>query len=260
MSLEKVRGTTLRTVERALDVLEIVAQSSGMLQIKEVADKLDHNLTSTYHIVNTLIAREYLSKDVQGGLIIGRRIGVLNASLVRAFDFNADVRPLIAKLASDSGETVYLTRLINASAVIQMVVESQHSLRVTGLDVGYSGSEDHRASGKAVLAHMSEPDLLNAFAKLHPEILEIHGSSRFASLVGELAEIRRQGYAFDNEDYELGVCCVAAPYFMPDGTVGGSVAASAPALRVDRLRDHIRNQVTTTAEFISQLLTSSAAV
>jgi DNA-binding IclR family transcriptional regulator len=59
MTREGVLGTTLKTVERALDVLEMVAQSDEALQIKDIADKLDHNLSSTYHTVNTLLTRQY---------------------------------------------------------------------------------------------------------------------------------------------------------------------------------------------------------
>jgi IclR family acetate operon transcriptional repressor len=257
MTREGVLGTTLKTVERALDVLEMVAQSDEALQIKDIADKLDHNLSSTYHTVNTLLTRQYLHKSDRGGLTIGTKIGILSASLVRGSDFNADVRPLIAKLAADSGETVYMSLFIAGSAVIQIVIESKKSLRVTGLSVGYSGLEDRRASGKAVLAHLSTVELNKFFVALHPKISATERTNRLESLSMELAEVRERGYAFDEQNYEPGVCCVAAPFFLPDGTVGGSVAVSAPALRVDYLRDQIRDQVIRTVELISHSLAAT---
>ena len=154
-------------------------------------------------------------------------------------------------LAADSGETVYLTRYQHGAVVIQMVVESQKSLRVKGLNVGYSGAEDRRASGKAVLAHLTPTALSQVLLRLHPG-----GSSagNSAALQDELDAIKEAGFAFDDEDYEPGVCCVAVPYFSGDGSVAGSVAASAPALRVERLRSEIREQVAAAAELITRAL------
>src|SRR6187431_2638402 len=99
--------TTLKTVDRALRVLEIVAASQPQPQVRDVAEALAHNITSTYHLVNTLIANGYLTKNEIGRLAIGRKISVLHSSYVRNSDFGETVRPLIAMLAEDSGETVY---------------------------------------------------------------------------------------------------------------------------------------------------------
>lgn len=254
MSDGKPLGTTLKTVERALDVLEIVSGSKTPLTVREISDQLDHNLSSTYHIINTLLARRYLTRNEKGGLLIGESVATLNASLLRTTDFDAESRKLIRELARDSGETVYLTKYVDGAVVIQFVVESQHSLRVKGLDVGYSGAEDRRASGKAVLAHLDDEELARVVSRLHgvaaPSRAEIH---RFEQ---ELQRIRDVGYAFDNEDYELGVCCIAVPFYDSRGKVVGSVAASAPAQRVDRLSTEIREQVSHTAEKISRALGS----
>jgi DNA-binding IclR family transcriptional regulator len=244
-------STTLKTIDRALDVLEIVARSPDPILVRNVSDQLGHNLSSTYHIVNTLLARRFLARDERGGLTIGERVGALNASLVRNADLEGELRGHIARLAADSGETVYLTRYQHGAVVIQMVVESKQSLTVKGLSVGYAGAEDLRASGKAVLAHLSPTELSQVLMRLHP----IGASSGPpASLQNELSAIKEEGFAFDDEDYEPGVCCLSVPYFSADGSVAGSVTASVPAMRVARLRSEIRQQLVATAESISRSL------
>ena len=203
--------TTLKTVERALRFLEIVAAQPDPPHVREVAGLLNHNITSTYHLANTLIASGYLTKSVGGGLSIGRKIGELHASYVRGSDFVSSVRPLVSSLASGTDETVYLTRFIGNASVIEMVVESTRSLRVTGLRVGYSGLEDLRASGKAVLAHLAPTELEAVFTHLHPDLDATQRADAVAALSDELATVRAQGHAFDDEDFEEGVCCVAVP-------------------------------------------------
>lgn len=244
--------TTLRTVERALQVLEIVAAQTEMPQVRDVAELLGHNVSSTYHIVNTLIGRGYLVKNEAGRLAIGRKIGVLHASYLQRFDFGDTVRPLMAELAAKSGETVYLTRFLAQSSVIEVVQESKHSLRVTGLNVGYSGLEDRRASGKAVLAQLGDAELEGVFAGLHPEMSPPDRADALAALSRELRDIREQGFAFDDEEFDVGVCCVAVPYFLSGDMVGGAVAASAPAVRVERLIGPIKDQVIETARKVTE--------
>jgi DNA-binding IclR family transcriptional regulator len=245
--------TTLKTVERALRVMEIVAAHPSPPQVREVAKALGHNITSTYHLVNTLIASGYLAKGGTGRLSIGRQIGVLHASYLRRSDFSETVRPLISFLADASEETIYLTRFVADASVIEMVVESTRSLRVTGLHLGYSGLEDRRASGKAVLAQLAPDQLDAAFARLHPELSPTKRSAALAELSNELAAIREQGYAFDDEAFEEGVCCVAAPYFGARGRVAGAIAASCPALRRERLLTEVRPQVIATAHRVTEL-------
>jgi hypothetical protein len=105
--------------------------------------------------------------------------------------------------------------------------------------------------GKAVLAHLSPTELSQVLMRLHP----IGASSGPpASLQNELSAIKEEGFAFDDEDYEPGVCCLSVPYFSADGSVAGSVTASVPAMRVARLRSEIRQQLVATAELISRSL------
>jgi len=254
--MQRQQGTFLLTVNRAIDVLDFVAEARVPPSVRDLAQQLDINISTTYHIVNTLLARRYLSRNDQGKLAIGERIGALNSALARLTKFDDEVRGIIRNLAAESAETVYLTGFQNGAVIIQVVEESQRSLRVTGLNVGYSGAEDRRASGKAVLAYLDHKDLVRVFERLNLANEDSASSLRRRELEEELDQIRQSGFAFDNEDYEPGVCCVAVPYFGAGGIVVGSVTASAPALRVNRLRSVVQHEVAKAAAQISNLLVS----
>ena len=244
-------ATTLKTVERALQVLEIVAASARPPRVRTVGRELGHNVSSTYNIVNTLIGAGYLTKDQTGGLRLDSKIGTLNAAFVRGTDFARQLRPFADRLAGLCGETVYITRRIGDRVVIQAVVESTQSLRVTGLEVGYSGNEDRRASGKAVLAFLPEAERARIEQRNWAGLVEAEQTARCLKLKSELATVVSQGYAFDNEDFEAGVCCVAAPFFDATGEAVGSVTVSAPAVRVALLKGPILDQVVRIASEIS---------
>ena len=247
-------GLTLKTVERAFEVLEIIAASEVALTTKEVAEKLKHNLSSTYHIVKTLQHRNYLDKNDRGELFIGRQIGVLNSGLGRGVSFTDLVNPYVNKLASSCSETIYLTRWINNLAVIQIVIESKQSLRVTGLDIGYSGSEERRASGKAILSQLAPAQVIELSSQMFKSESKERRKIKLKNLEKELEEVRAKGFAFDKEEYEPGVCCIAMPYFMANGEVGGSVAVSAPVTRVQTLLKEVRLELKTISAEITNAL------
>jgi IclR family acetate operon transcriptional repressor len=244
----------LRTIERALRVLEIVAEAPSAPTIKDLAATLNHNLSSTYNVVNTLIGAGYLTKDPTGNLRVGSRVAILNRALERDNDYARMLRPFVAEVSASSGETVYLTRFSGGRVSIELVLEGRQSLRVTGLAVGFSGSEDHRASGKAVMAYLPDPSIRAILELNHPLERGRKIDDRVTELRPVLDAIRDQGFAFDDEDFEEGICCVAAPYFDVTGAIVGSLSASGPAVRRAELRGPIRDAVVATAKKMSEAL------
>jgi len=243
--------TTLKTVERALTVLEIVATSAEPLQVRDIAEQLGHNLSSTYHIVNTLLTRGYLDREPGGTLHVGPKAGLLASSLERSNDFGRQLRPYLERLSTDCGETVALTKRVGYRAVVQVTIDGNRPLRVGGLPTGYSGSEERRPSGRAVLAFVpaAEVEALLAHDFAHLPADEVR--ARLEALMAELQEIRAMGYVLDEGRYEKGICCVAAPFFDASGTVAGSVVVSAPSIRAHLVRQEIRTQVIATCRAIS---------
>lgn len=250
----------LKTIERALRVLEIVAEAKSAPTIKDLATILDHNLSSTYNVVNTLIGSGYLTKDSTGSLRVGSRVAILNRALERDNDYARMLRPFVSEVNASSGETVYLTRLSGGRVTIQLVLEGRHSLRVTGLAVGFSGAEDRRASGKAVMAYLPDTRIRDILEQTYARDSDLEIDERMHELRPVLAAVRADGYAFDDEEYEEGICCIATPYFDVTGSVVGSLAASGPAVRRSALLGPIRAVVIGTARKMSEELGASAPI
>jgi DNA-binding IclR family transcriptional regulator len=254
----KDQRTTLQTVERALSFLEFVAEARTPPRVREVAEGLGLNITTTYHLFNTLHARGYVTRDADGKLRIGTRAALLYHAMVRTMVPSRALRPVVEQLAASTQETAYLTSLVDTGVVIQAVIEGSQTLRVSGLYVGYSGQEHLRASGKAVLAHLDDE---GRAALLQRHLATLGDRERRAFLTAfsaELEAIRQRGYALDDQGYERGICCVAAPYFAADGQVVGSFTVSVPAVRFPRARRALTAAVVNAATTASNVLGFSA--
>lgn len=246
--------STLQTVERALAFLEVVAEARSPVRVREVAQALDIKVTTAYHLLNTLLSAGYINRDDGGALRIGARAAVLYNGMLRQFKPDEDLGPIAERLSAETTETVYLCQLTKSGVVVQKLVDGIHAVRVAGLHVGFSGSEHSRASGKAVLAFMDEPDRT---ALLERSTAAMTASARracLAELDREIEIIRSQGWALDEEHFQAGASCVAAPYFRSDGQVVGSIAVSAPCTRFADARAALIAAVVSAAHDASAVL------
>jgi IclR family KDG regulon transcriptional repressor len=139
-------------------------------------------------------------------------------------------KPFLRQLVERTGECSHLAILAQGQALYIDQVESPSSLRVT-TGVGTLAPLHCTALGKVMLAFSHEP-LPEEMPVFTPRTI-----SDRETLRAHLDQTRRQGYAIDDEEYEYGVRCVAAPVFDFRGKVVGAIGISGPAGRIglDRL-------------------------
>jgi IclR family acetate operon transcriptional repressor len=235
--------TTLRTVARALAFLEYVALADRPPKVKDIAADLGLNITTCYHLFNTLQDMGYVARSGDGTVRIGSRVSLLYRGLVRHLVFGRDLRPIVAELSEATQETAYLASLNGNSVVILDVVEGSHAVRVAGLHVGFRGSEHLRASGKAVLAHLDEATQRSIIDPITQDMSNEARAELRSRLDRELERVRSQGWALDDREFDEGVCCVSAPIFGPDDEIAGSLTVSIPAERFQENRERIVHAV-----------------
>lgn len=246
--------TTLQTVERALSFLEHVAATSRPQTVKDVAEALGLNIATAYHLLRTLTARGYIDRRPDATLALGSSVGALFHAYQRSFDVDDALVRVVRQIAHETSETAFLSTLDGSNVIVKSYVEGAQPLRVSALHIGRAGNELRRASGKAVLAHLTSPR--------RDEIIErnLHGHGpgererAIASLEEELAVVRARGWAVDNQESELGISGIGAPVFAADGDVYGAVGLVTPTFRMERSQDDFANVVVTAAREASAVL------
>ncbi len=188
---------------------------------------------STVHrLLCALESRAFVTQGFRSGKY---RLGVKLFELgLRAVDEQGMLsvgRPRLAALAAETGETAHLGVLREGQVLSVCAVESPRTLR-TPATVGRKSPAHSSSQGKAILA-FGPPEQLES-------LISTRGLTPFtantiadeAAFRGEIARVRDQGYAVDNEEFERGLKCIGAPVRDASGAVWAAVSIAGPANRL----------------------------
>jgi IclR family acetate operon transcriptional repressor len=226
-------GRTIQSIERALDLLDILA-ADGERALGEIAAKAGLNSSTCHHLLATLVKRGYVGRNPRTrSYFLGSRITELSNRRLKQFNLIDLAMAELRQLNDATGESVQLAALRGDALVTLAKLESRLPVRVGVAESGKANAAHATAVGKAMLAWLPEPEITR--------IITHHGLSRFtpntvgtlAELIEELRMVRRNGYAVDNEEFQPGVFCIGAAIRDHAGAVIGAVSCSMPAMRAN---------------------------
>ncbi|HWN32180.1 MAG TPA: IclR family transcriptional regulator [Pseudonocardia sp.] len=222
---------TLHTLERGVRLLEAIAAGDGTATAKVLGRQLDLKIGTCYHLLRTLVGSGHVVRLPGGRYDIGPRSAALGRHLQRRAGPSPELAVILTRLHNRTHETSYLSGWYRGGLVLQHFLAGLHSLHVVNLDVGYTGHMHARASCKAVLAFLPREQVATMFEGVELAPVTARTITDFDELTRELARVRRQGYAVDDEEFDEGVACVSAPFFDADGAPVGAFTVSAPVTR-----------------------------
>ena len=154
----------IRSVSRALRVLEAVGQSARGLTVKQIARRCELTVATTYHLVRTLAYEGYVMRREDGTYVVGLEVADRYRELVTAFRGPQPVVETLRKAATDSGHTHYLGRFVCGRIAVTAMAEGSRSPYVDDLVTGFDDAAHATALGKVLLATLS-PDQRWRFLK-----------------------------------------------------------------------------------------------
>jgi IclR family transcriptional regulator, acetate operon repressor len=235
-------GTRIRSVARASRLLLWVAAQPHSATAKEIADAQGLALPTAYHLLNPLVDEGLLAKDHGRRYILGRGTAVLAQAYLRAQDVPASLLTAVRTLARRTEETAYLADWRGHDIRVLASIEGRQLLRVGEVSSGTYEHGHARANGKVLLAY-APADVREAYLRSHPLVPVTRNTICEADeFDGELEQIRKRGYAYDEEEYAEGVCCVAAPLLL-NGHVTAALGVTVPAERFKQRRADLTSTV-----------------
>ncbi|MEV8514397.1 IclR family transcriptional regulator C-terminal domain-containing protein [Dactylosporangium sp. NPDC051484] len=199
----------IRSVSRALRVLEAVGQSPRGLTVKQIARRCDFTVATTYHLVRTLAYEGYVIRRENGTYVVGLEIADRYRELVLAFRGPSAVIDRLRRAAAETGYTHYLGRFIAGRVAVTATAEGPRTPPLDDLVPGYDEAAHATALGKALLATMS-PDQRWRFLKEYG--MRAYTSATLTSpeaLDADLAAGDRRGMQIEIGQYRPGLACAA---------------------------------------------------
>ena len=249
---------SIQSLDRGLAILEAVAKSNNPVSLGELTALLGIDRSSVFRLANTLKRRGFLAYPS------GRKDYILGPSiwrLSRQYDWSnmliqVSHEPL-KMLATETNETAHLAVREGKQALFIDHAESSRVIAVSG-QVGELVPLYCTAHGKALLADFEKKELVATFGASPLRAYTKQTITTIDELARACAQIKVQGYATDDAEYQEGLRCVAAPIRTDDGLIIGSIGISAPATRLSK--DFYRTggaQVAATAEQIRVALSNT---
>jgi len=235
----------IQALDRAFLILDVMADAGGEAKLTEIAASAGLNVSTCHHLISTLYNWGYVARGANSrSYVLGSRILHLSAACLRQVDLPRRAESLVDRLNDQTRETVQLAIMQDTNLVHVLRREARHAVRVDGTLGGKSNAAHATATGKAILAWLPPTELDRIVADKGLTAFTPNTITDIEKLKEELRLTRRNGFAIDREEFQLGVMCLGAAIRDHAGAVVGSIGVSSPAFRAtpeyfDQIKVHL---------------------
>lgn len=247
------RSGQVQSLARALSILNTLAESGRGMTLTDLANTVRLAPSTAHRLLTTLQQERFVRFEPMGGVWqVGVQAFIVGSGFLRARDLVATARPYMQRLMEEHGETVNLAVEDRGLVVYLAQVECQEMMRAfarPGARVPMHSS----GVGKALLAAMPDQKVEKIVERRGMDKKTDRTLVRVADLKRHLIDVRKRGYAIDNEEQAIGLRCVAAVIRDEFGEPCGAVSMSGPMARIgdDRI-PQLGDIVARTAEEITR--------
>lgn len=226
--MEEKKYYQIGSLEKGLRILEAIVAHGG-LTVTEAANSLSINRASAHRFITTLRDMGYVRKNRHNIYEATFKLLELGTTQANKFEIRQIAKPVMRDLAAEFDETVNLGVLDDGQVFYLDKVESRGILRMDS-GIGTASSPYLTALGKAMIAFLPEEERLAYVEKAAGHVDQV----RFGA---ELAKIKKNGYAVDNEELSVGLYCIGAPVLDFNGYPAYAISVSGPVRQMKAGRE-----------------------
>ena len=219
------------TVGKALAVLELISDYNRPVRFSELLDRSRHPKATLYRLVQTLTNQNMLEYNKENGTYApGMRLVKLAHSAWRQSSLAPIARNTMDKLAATLRETLHLAQMDEGQV---LYIDKRNAARPIDMfsAAGKTGPGYCTGVGKVILAFQS-PEIQNrALEKQSYDPYTQNTITSRETLKQELQRIAQAGFAFDREEHEHGIICIAVPIITKKQRVLGALSLTSSTQR-----------------------------
>jgi IclR family acetate operon transcriptional repressor len=231
-SAENAGAGGVQSLTRALSILDALAESDDGLSLTALAKTVALPPSSAHRLLTTLQRKRFVRfEPASMAWRIGVQTFVVGNAFARSRDVVALAMPYMRQLMEKTGETVNLYVPNGGQAICIAQVQSQQMIRAISRPGG-SLALHRSAAGKAMLSQMTKAEV--------DEVVTKHGLARAtknsvgnpSKLHAEIEKTRVRGFALDDEEFAVGLRCIAAAILDEHGAAQGALSIAGPVTRL----------------------------
>jgi DNA-binding IclR family transcriptional regulator len=223
-------GRTLASVDRALALLDVLAELPSGARVGELAQRTGINQSTLSRLLGTLMARGFVDRDdATARYRLGLRLVAYADAVLAGLDVRSIARPHLERLAAQTGETATLSVPAETQPFTVDFVASPSNV-ASRAELGRPSVTHATVTGKLLLAFGPLPlDRLGPepYERFTPRTLTTR-----AELAAEVGRVRAEGVAYGHEEREPGLNAVGAPVLGREQTLMAMLSIQGPANRL----------------------------
>lgn len=231
-NLDDSQRYSIRAIDRALRLLMGFTTAGAELTIGALATSAEVPRSTAFRILATLEAAGFVERGSGADTYrLGPSALLLGGAALRQLDVHQRLRPLLEALMLATGETVHLVFFRERQALVVDKIDSYHAIRLVS-NIGFRSPLHATSAGKLLLAHQPSVVIDQILSEYTFTTFTEQTITDADALRHHFAQIRDQGYALDEEEFEVGLRCIAAPIRDSSHEVFAGVSISGPTQRL----------------------------
>ncbi len=222
--------TAIQVIDRAAALLDALARAGGSASLKILSADAQLHPSTASRILTSLMAHGYVERAGSGRYKLGVRLLQLAAKVGTQLDVRRVAPPVMEWLRDEVGETVNLSLRDRDEVVYVERVTSSQMMRVEQV-VGSRAPLHVTAVGKLFLGEGGDSEVRSYALRSGLPSYTRHSIRDAETLVQEARQALAQGFAFDDEEAELGVGCIGVLVHDARGVAVAGLSVSAPRER-----------------------------
>jgi IclR family transcriptional regulator, acetate operon repressor len=226
-----ISETSVGTLARGLDILELFAGGPPELTQKQMSERLGLPLPTVHRLAAALVERGYLERDPDTRRFrLGLALAQLMPSLLSGLRLPDIARAHLSELVGRSGETVNLV-VPRGPDVMYLYSEAGGRVLTAAVPVGLRLPAHTVASGKCMLAQLTDEEARRALGQEPWKARTPNTRTTWEELLPDLALARGQGFATTDDEFEVGLRSIAVAVPFADGGLPAAISVSVPTPR-----------------------------
>ena len=241
----------IQSVERAAAILAVLGSGTPRLGVTEIAERVGLAKPTVFGLLRTLVKHDLVAQDpFSGKYSLGPGVLQLGNAYLDGSELRARSLLWAESLAQRANEAVWVATLSGTRVIVlHHVFRPDNTVQI--LEVGAAIPWHACALGHAIVAHLQAQEFAHVIAA---EPLTGRTRTTRAALGQALAQVRRRGYALENQEATVGDAGIAAPIVSREGTVAGAIGLVGPVERllVPGAKDELVRAVVESARSVSR--------